>query len=104
MRAVRKVTTYICTECFHAFPSKAVANRHVADVHKGGGRPDAPTRRKRRGVPQVQKIANAIAGGASSAKEIERRTRIPLTRVHSLLTYLRKRGRITGYGDELALA
>ena len=30
MRRIRRVTSFVCTRCFHAFPSKAAAKEHLA--------------------------------------------------------------------------
>lgn len=103
MRAIRKVTSYICTTCYQVFPTSDDARAHYRKAH---GAPDRSARRttRRRGETSAGRVLKAIEDGASSAKEIQKRTKLPLKRVHSFLTYLRKQGRIEGYRDDLRVA
>lgn len=100
MRAIRKVTAYVCTHCITVFPSAREARAHVTQKHPAQklvpGRP-----RTRRGPTSADRILTAIKQGAKSAEQIERKTKIPLKRVHSFLTYLRQQGRISGFSGEL---
>lgn len=101
MRSVRKVTHYLCTHCFHSFPDGVTARKHVKDAHGSAKGTSKTPKRARRGPTQTGRVHAAIQGGAKTAKDVSKKTRIPLPRVHSLLTYLRKRGKITGYADDL---
>ncbi len=101
MRSVRKVTDYICTHCFHSFPDGVAARKHVKEAHANLKGPAKGPRRARRGPTQTGRVFTAIQGGAKTAKDVAKKTRIPLPRVHSLLTYLRKRGQIAGYATDL---
>lgn len=100
MRQIRKVVSYACTQCFALFPTAADARAHHGAKHPDRAR--AATRRAR--PTQTGAILVALRGGARSAAEIERRTRIPLARVHSLLSYLRRRGQVKGFKDKLKAA
>jgi len=96
MRAVRKTTSYVCTRCFTIFPTGKDAREHVKASHKG---PEKHARR--RGPTTVNRILEAIRNGARTAKDVQKKTSLPLNRVHSFLTYLRKRGRIKGDSSNL---
>jgi len=100
MRRIRKVVTYACTACFLMFPTATEAKAHYAVKHPASRR--IPRRRPRK--TQTGAILNALREGARSASEIEKRTRIPLTRIHSLLSYLRRRGQVRGFKDRLRAA
>ncbi|MHB8604379.1 MAG: hypothetical protein ACYDCK_03905 [Thermoplasmatota archaeon] len=101
MRNIRKVTTYLCTRCFRTFPDGARARAHLKEVHaREATRAGAKPKEGRR-ITQTGRVLSAIEGGAKTAKEVGRRTRLPLPRVHSLLTYLRKRGKVSGYAKDL---
>lgn len=97
MRAIRKTTSYVCTRCFTIFPSGKDARAHVKAAHPAGA--EKPTRR--RGPTTVNRIVQAIEGGATTAKDVQKKTGLPLNRVHSFLTYLRKRGRVKGDASSL---
>ena len=101
MRTLRKVTSYICTHCFHAFPDGVTARRHVKEQHANARRATGAPGKPRRGPTQTGRVHAAIQGGSRTAKDVARKTRIPLPRVHSLLTYLRKRGKVVGYATDL---
>ncbi|GEM_PF-2865290 len=99
MRRVRKVISYACTACFALFPSSRDARAHSMAKH-----PHRPVRaRKPARSTQTGAILEAMRAGARSAADIQRRTRIPLGRVHSLLSYLRRRGQVKGFKDNLRL-
>jgi predicted Rossmann fold nucleotide-binding protein DprA/Smf involved in DNA uptake len=104
---VRKVTSYLCTTCYSMFPSAKEARAHV-ETHPAPKRAPAPRGRARGPgrprTPQTTRILNAIKGGAKSAKEIQQQTRIPLDRVHALLSYLRRKGHVKGFKDQLKAA
>jgi predicted Rossmann fold nucleotide-binding protein DprA/Smf involved in DNA uptake len=104
LRRVRKVTSYLCTACYKTFPTSQEAREH-AQTH-----PAAPKAAQRRGrargpgrprTPQTTRILNAVKAGAHSAKEIQQQTRIPIERVHALLSYLRRKGKVKGFKDQL---
>lgn len=103
LRRVRKITSYLCTTCYAMFPNAKDARAHV-QTHPAPAR-TAPARRNRRPgrprTPQTMRILNAIKGGAKSAKTIHDETRIPLERVHALLSYLRRKGHVKGFKDQL---
>lgn len=101
MRNVRKITTYLCTRCFHMFPDGQLARKHVRESHAGKEAAAPGPRRVRRGPTQTGRVYDAIKGGARTAKDVTRKTKIPLPRVHSLLTYLRNRGKVTGFAKDL---
>jgi hypothetical protein len=98
MRRVRKITTYVCTSCFKMFPSSKEAKAH-ASTHPAPAKPTA--QRRRRGPTQTGAILDAVKGGATSAAAISKKTKIPLERVHSLLSYHRRRGNIKGFSGTL---
>ena len=97
MRRVRKVISYACTACFLMFPSASEAKAHYAAKHPR--RAVAAPRRARK--TQTGAIVDALRGGSHTAADVSRRTKIPLTRVHSLLSYLRRRGQVKGFKDKL---
>jgi hypothetical protein len=97
MRQVRKVISYACTACFLLFPTSGEAKAHYSAKHPR--RSLAPRPRPRR--TQTGAILEALREGARSAADIQERTRIPLGRVHSLLSYLRRRGQVRGFKDKL---
>lgn len=101
MRAVRKVTIYLCTYDMKAYPDAASARRAAQEHAAANKKRAASPRRGRRGPTQTGRVLQAIKSGSRTAKDVSKRTRIPLPRVHSLLTYLRKRGLVTGYATDL---
>lgn len=102
MRSVRKVTVYICTHNMKAYPDAESAKKAAQEYMEKNKKKQKSARKGRRGQTQTGRVLKAIQNGATTAKEVSRRTRIPLPRVHSLLTYLRKRGRIEGYANDLS--
>ncbi|MFA5862992.1 MAG: hypothetical protein WDA16_14975 [Candidatus Thermoplasmatota archaeon] len=103
LRRVRKVTSYLCTTCYAMFPNAKEARVH-ADKHPAPER--VTPRGKARGpgrprTPQTTRILNSVKGGSKSAKAVAEQTRIPLERVHALLSYLRRKGRVKGFKDQL---
>lgn len=96
MRRIRKVVSYACTACFLMFPTAREAKTHYGAKHPRVVKPAARPRKTQTGA-----ILDALRAGARSAAEIQDRTRIPLTRVHSLLSYLRRRGQVRGFKDNL---
>jgi len=98
MRRIRKIISYACTTCFLMFPTAREAKAHHAAKHPLRALASAARRPRR---TQTGAILDALRGGAKSAGEIEKRTRIPLTRVHSLLSYLRRRGQVKGFKGNL---
>lgn len=98
MRRIRRVTAYACTTCFRLFPDARGAKTHAA-THPV---PPPPSRRSGPRRPkQTDRILEAVRSGAKTARAIEAKTRIPLTRIHSLLAYHRKRGNISGFTGSL---
>ncbi len=97
MRPVRKVTAFVCTTCYQLFASRASAHEH-ADRHP---RQDEATAARRKGPSQTSQVLAAIRGGARDARAIQRQTRLPLARVHTLLSYHRRRGNVRGYNGDL---
>lgn len=107
LRRIRKVTSYLCTACYAMFPNAKDARAH-AEKHPAVKRTVAP-RGKARGpgrprTPQTTRILNSVKGGSKSAKAVAEQTRIPLERVHALLSYLRRKGRVKGFKDQLKAA
>ena len=100
MRRVRKIVAYACTTCFRLYSSAKEAKEH-ARTHPAP-RAQAEARRPRR--TQTGAILDAIGKGAKTAEAIAKRTRIPLERVHSLLSYHRRKGNVTGFTGDLKLA
>ena len=101
MRRIRKVITYACTTCFKMFPNAKEAKAHAA-THPAPRK--AGVGRRRRGPTQTGAILDAIKGGATSAGAVSKKTKIPLERVHSLLSYHRRRGNIKGFSGTLKVA
>lgn len=98
MRRIRKIVTYACTYCFKMFPNAKEAKAH-ASTHPAPQK--AATQRRRRGPTQTGAILEAVKGGATSATAVAKRTKIPLERVHSLLSYHRRRGNVKGFSGTL---
>lgn len=104
MRRIRKIVAYACTTCFALFSEAKMAKDH-ARAHPAPARPPggaAPKRRPR--ATQTGAILEAVGKGARTAEDIAKRTRIPLERVHSLLSYHRRKGNVKGFTGELKLA
>jgi hypothetical protein len=59
------------------------------------------TQRRRRGPTQTGAILDAIRAGATSATTVAKKTKIPIERVHSLLSYHRRRGNVKGFSGTL---
>jgi hypothetical protein len=102
MRRIRKIITYACTRCYQLFPNAKDAKAHAA-THPALPSP-AGAGRKRRGPTQTGRILEAIQGGATDAGAISKKTKIPLGRVHSLLSYHRRRGNVKGFSGKLKAA
>lgn len=101
MRRIRKVVSYACTSCFRLFPSSKDARAHASSAH-----PARATKKASPGRPrstQTGNILKAIGSGAKTAEAISKKTSIPLERVHSLLSYHRRRGNVKGFTGELSL-
>jgi len=100
-RRIRKVTSYVCTGCYRTFPTSKDAKTHAASAHppKAEGPKGKPGRRPK----QTTAIIEAIKGGAHSAADIQAKTKIPLGRIHSLLSYLRRKGVVKGFKDKIKL-
>lgn len=98
MRKIRKVVLFACTTCFAVFATSRLAREH-ARTH-----PDPPKEKKRPRATQTGRILDAIRDGATTAQEVADATRIPLERVHSLLSYHRRRGNVKGFSGKLRLA
>jgi len=101
MRRLRRVVSFVCTTCFKSFPDKASGMKH-AESH-GGKKPRLSRRGFRRGrrVKQTALVLGAIRSGAKTAAAISKKTGIPNARVHTLLSYHRRKGNITGYTGRL---
>lgn len=97
MRRIRKIVLFTCTTCYSVFPSSRLAKEH-AKTHP------APTKQPRRRETQTGAILEAIREGATTAAEISQKTKIPLERVHSLLSYHRRRGNVRGFSGKLRVA
>jgi hypothetical protein len=102
MRRVRKIVTYACTRCFRLFSSAKDAKTHAA-THPAPPRANHAGRR-RRGPTQTGAILEAVRAGAKTADAISKKTKIPPERVHSLLSYHRRRGSIKGFSGNLKAA
>lgn len=102
MRRIRKIVAYACTTCFALFSSSKMAKEHArthpAPKPSPAGAPAKGPRRTQTGA-----ILEAIGKGAKTAEEIAKRTRIPLERVHSLLSYHRRKGNVKGFTGDLRL-
>jgi predicted Rossmann fold nucleotide-binding protein DprA/Smf involved in DNA uptake len=96
----------LCTTCYSMFPSAKEARAHV-ETHPAPPRASAARRGRGRAgpgrprTPQTTRILNAVKAGAKSAKDVHAQTRIPLDRVHALLSYLRRKGHVKGFKDQL---
>lgn len=101
MRKVRKVVSYVCTTCYSLFPSSAPAREHVKKAHPPG-KPKPSTYRGR--PTQAGQVLEAVRGGAVTAEGVSQKTRIPLGRVHALLSYHRRKGNVRGYTGHLKAA
>lgn len=80
------------------FPSAGEAKAHYAAKHPRRATPPGPRRARK---TQTGAILEALRGGSHTAADVSRKTKIPLTRVHSLLSYLRRRGQVKGFKDKL---
>ena len=100
MRRVRKITVYVTTGDLRLFSSAKEAKAHAATL-PAPARAPAAGRRRRRGPTQTGAILDAVKGGAKSAAAISKKTKIPLERVHSLLSYHRRRGNVKGFSGSL---
>lgn len=100
MRRVRKIVAYACTTCYALFPTAKAAKEHARTHPAPRAQPSA--RRPRR--TQTGAILDAIGKGAKTAEAISKQTRIPLERVHSLLSYHRRKGNVKGFTGDLKLA
>src|SRR5690348_2535120 len=96
MRRVRKVVTYVCTTCFRFFSSSKEAKTHAAG-HPAPPRTPRVAATGRRGRTQTGAVLDAIKGGAKTAEAIARRTKLSLGRVHTILSYHRRRGNVKGF-------
>ncbi len=105
MRTVRKVVMYVCTLDMSVHPDAEGAKKRAQQLEsRGAKKEDAPQKpKKRRGATQVERVRRAVEDGATTAREISERTGLTVSRVHALLTYLRNRGLIAGYGDDLQI-
>ena len=101
MRRVRKIVAYACTTCFLLFPSAKTAKEHARTHPAPRGQAASPRRPRR---TQTGAILDAIGKGAKTAEAIAKQTRIPLERVHSLLSYHRRKGNVKGFTGDLKLA
>lgn len=52
---------------------------------------------------QTGAILDAIKHGAHSATQVHLKTNIPLSRVHSLLSYLRRKRKVKGFKNKIRL-
>lgn len=102
MRRIRKIVTYACTTCFALFSSSKMAKEH-AKTHPLPPRAP-PAGRKGPRKTQTGAILAAIGEGAKTAEAIAKKTRIPLERVHSLLSYHRSKGNVKGFTGDLRLS
>jgi hypothetical protein len=100
VRKVRRVVSYACTRCFRLFPTSASARQHHDATHPAAREKARPGRKR---STQTGRILEAIGGGARTAEAVAKKTRIPLTRVHSLLSYHRRKGNIRGFTGDLRL-
>ena len=101
MRRIRKIVAYACTTCFALFSSAKMAKEH-ARTHPAP-RPQAAAGRGARRT-QTGAILEAIGKGAKTAEAIAKQTKLPLERVHSLLSYHRRKGNVKGFTGDLKLA
>lgn len=92
MRRVRKIVTYACTACYQLFPTAKAAKEHASTHPRAKKTARAGARRP----TQVGLVLQAVRAGADTAAAVSRRTKLPLSRVHSLLAYHRRRGAIQG--------
>ena len=101
MRKIRKVVSYACTTCVQLFPLASLAREHAKKAHP-------PTQRKEatyRGRPtQAGQVLEAVRGGAVTAEAVSKKTKVPLARVHALLSYHRRKGNLRGYTGHLKVA
>jgi predicted Rossmann fold nucleotide-binding protein DprA/Smf involved in DNA uptake len=97
MRRIRKIVLFTCTTCYSVFPSSKLAKEH-ARTHP------APPKETRQRETQTGAILDAIRDGATTAAEVSQKTKIPLERVHSLLSYHRRRGNVRGFNGKLRAA
>lgn len=95
MRRIRKITMFACTTCYNVFSTSKLAKEH-SRTH-----PAKPAAPKRRRATQTGAILEAIRGGSKTATAIAKKTQIPLERVHSLLSYHRRRGNVKGFSGKL---
>lgn len=103
MRRIRKIVAYACTTCFALFSEAKMAKEH-ARSHPAPARVAVPGAPKKRRVTQTGAILEAVGKGAKTAEEVAKKTKIPLERVHSLLSYHRRKGNVKGFSGELKLA
>lgn len=99
MRRIRKIVAYACTTCFALFSDARQAREH-ARAHPVR-RAEAASRPRK---TQTAAILDAIGKGARTAEAVAKQTKIPLERVHSLLSYHRRKGNVKGYTGDLKLA
>ena len=99
MRRVRKITVYVTTGDLRLFSSAKEAKAHAATLPAPARAPAAG--RRRRGPTQTGAILDAVKSGATTAAGISKKTKIPLERVHSLLSYHRRRGNVKGFSGTL---
>jgi|ERR1051325_4842156 hypothetical protein len=96
-RRIRKIVLFACTTCYATFPSSKEAKDH-ARTHPALSPP------KKARKTQTGAILEAIRGGAKTAADVSQQTKIPQARVHSLLSYHRRRGNIRGSSGKLRLS
>jgi hypothetical protein len=94
MRRIRKITLFACTTCYTVFPSSKLAKEHSRKHPR-------PPKEARQRETQTGAILEAIRKGATTAADVSKKTKIPMDRVHSLLSYHRRRGNIRGFNGKL---
>ena len=101
MRRIRKIVAYACTTCYALYSDAKMAKEHARTHPAPRANAAAPGKPRR---TQTGAILDAVGKGATTAEAIARRTRIPLERVHSLLSYHRRKGNVKGFSGDLKLA
>lgn len=94
MRRIRKLTLYVCTTCLKTYNDSKQA-KQCANTHP------LPPKEKHQRDTQTGKVLQAVRNGAETAEAVSRKAKLPLERVHSLLSYHRRRGAIRGGSGKL---
>jgi len=101
MQRVRRIVTYACTACYKLFPDAKSAKEHARSHPlpiKAYARP------AKRRTTQAGSVLEAVRAGAKTAEAVTKKTKIPIQRVHTLLSYHRRRGNVKGFSGTLKAA